>query len=127
MSKRMDPKVKAEWLTALRSGDYEQVQGRLRKTAEDGSKSYCCLGVLEDLSPLRQWLDDDRTVGLDGKTEPEAATLSYMACQWSGLESLSGYINLSPTVNRHFSVSLTELNDNGLTFEQIADVIEYAF
>jgi hypothetical protein len=38
---RMDPELKAKWVAALRSGEYQQTTGQLRK--RDG---YCCLGVL---------------------------------------------------------------------------------
>lgn len=41
----MDKKTKAKWLKALRSGKYEQGRGRLQRV-EDGSRQYCCLGVL---------------------------------------------------------------------------------
>lgn len=37
----MDPKVKAMWTEALRSGEYEQARGYLRT-----DNGYCCLGVL---------------------------------------------------------------------------------
>jgi hypothetical protein len=40
----MKPDVKQAWLTALRSGDYQQGQGYLRQ-----GDQYCCLGVLCDL------------------------------------------------------------------------------
>jgi hypothetical protein len=38
---QMDRKYKAEWLKALRSGEYQQARGKLY----DGT-GYCCLGVL---------------------------------------------------------------------------------
>jgi hypothetical protein len=37
----MNEQIKQRWIEALRSGEYEQTQGRLRD--ETG---YCCLGVL---------------------------------------------------------------------------------
>lgn len=37
----MDPKIKADWIAALRSGDYQQCEG----TLSDGV-GFCCLGVL---------------------------------------------------------------------------------
>ncbi len=43
--KRLSPELKAEWLKALRSGQYEQGRERLH---HDGQ--YCCLGVLAILS-----------------------------------------------------------------------------
>lgn len=47
----MDEAVKNAWTTALRSGEYVQGKGTLRRTHQDGSEaSYCCLGVLCDLA-----------------------------------------------------------------------------
>lgn len=48
----MDQELKQRWLTALRSGDYQQGRGRL-KTHRD---TYCCLGVLCDVSELGEWV-----------------------------------------------------------------------
>jgi hypothetical protein len=39
-----------EWITALRSGKYEQTQGHLRN-----GDSYCCLGVLCDVVDPKGW------------------------------------------------------------------------
>lgn len=40
----MDAEVKAKWVEALRSGDYQQKQHGM--FARWGDKRYCCLGVL---------------------------------------------------------------------------------
>ena len=40
----MKQKIKALWVAALRSGDYEQGIGQLRN-----ENKFCCLGVLCDL------------------------------------------------------------------------------
>jgi hypothetical protein len=39
----MDAALKAKWIEALRSGDYQQGPGKLHDT---NTNSYCCLGVL---------------------------------------------------------------------------------
>lgn len=46
----MNPDVKARWLAALRSGEYVQGQGRLRRHDADGTTYHCCLGVLCELA-----------------------------------------------------------------------------
>lgn len=46
----MNPEVKALWLNALRSGEYQQGTGKLKQTY-GGDQRYCCLGVLCDLKP----------------------------------------------------------------------------
>ncbi len=43
----LKPEVKEAWVTALRSGEYRQGQGRLRGGLIHDC--YCCLGVLVDL------------------------------------------------------------------------------
>ncbi len=37
----MNPEVKARWVAALRSGEYKQATGVLRR----GGKSFCCLAI----------------------------------------------------------------------------------
>lgn len=46
---KLKKRVKAQWLAALRSGDYGQGRGALRKRAANGDK-FCCLGVLCELA-----------------------------------------------------------------------------
>jgi hypothetical protein len=43
---KMLPKVKADWVAALRSGKYAQCQGVLKR-----DEGYCCLGVLVEICP----------------------------------------------------------------------------
>ena len=44
----MNPTIKAQWLEALRSGEYKQGREYLRQSNKD-TVLYCCLGVLCDL------------------------------------------------------------------------------
>lgn len=133
-----NPEIKAQWLHALRSGEYAQGQGHLR-TDED---KFCCLGVLTDLAVeagVAEWTPCD-SFGLYGDlfgveevlfegTDDERSVMNYLTAtprvlEWAGLngaESLkfgeSGYI---PGLDN----SLTRMNDNGMTFNEIADIIE---
>ena len=50
----MRVEVKREWLERLRSGEYEQIQGRLR--SDDG---YCCMGVLCEIIDPNKWQTRD--------------------------------------------------------------------
>lgn len=43
----MDAKIKADWIAALRSGEWKQARGQLHK---DGA--YCCLGVLCEVAGI---------------------------------------------------------------------------
>lgn len=40
---------KEVWTAALRSGNFEQGLGQLKRTLLSGNKEYCCLGVLEEV------------------------------------------------------------------------------
>lgn len=40
---------KEVWAAALRSGNYKQGLGQLKRTLLSGNKEYCCLGVLEEV------------------------------------------------------------------------------
>lgn len=53
----MNPEIKAKWLEALRSGNYKQGTGRLRKA----DNSYCCLGVLCDVIDPTKWMNTEDT------------------------------------------------------------------
>lgn len=51
---KMNPEIKQQWLTALRSGNYRQKGGRLRSLEKtlDGKgyeNCHCCLGVLAEV------------------------------------------------------------------------------
>jgi hypothetical protein len=46
---KLTKRLKAKWVKALRSGDYEQGHGCLR----DSAGGYCCLGVLAEVAGER--------------------------------------------------------------------------
>lgn len=130
----MKPEIKKLWVDALRSGKYEKGTGSLCKIIEDGTKLYCCLGVLTDLydqlQPESEWSTwDDGGVGSaayanrdgdDLAVEEEMAVLPYQVMHWAGLSSPNPKVE-----GRSFVRSLTHLNDaQGLPFTEIADAIE---
>ena len=111
-----------EWVDALRSGNYKQGQTRLF-TGWD--KSYCCLGVLSKIQGrLTENGCDGRdaqfNLAMDNPRQPElnsSGTLPkeiYFKCEKFESES------------EHYS-SLADLNDSGMTFEQIATLLELLF
>jgi hypothetical protein len=55
----MDAKLKAAWMKALRSGEYEQGRQRLRR-----GNDYCCLGVLCKVAGLE--IDPEHGNGVVG-------------------------------------------------------------
>lgn len=104
----MKQEVKDRWTTALRSGQYEQGQGQLKK---DGK--FCCLGVLCDV------------VGFDLDQPRPDVTSGFARRLWG---SASG-LGITPPVLSdllpfNLRNQLANLNDAGRTFPEIADRIE---
>lgn len=52
----MNKTLKTKWVKALRSGKYEQGQGKLRSLQDE----YCCLGVLASVTGCKWRKDEDR-------------------------------------------------------------------
>ncbi len=97
-----------EWLAALRSGGYEQAIG-VMKTHQGG---YCCLGLACELDQRITNLDDDPL--FDGQmVSPISAAIDVgdSATPWSWMTPAQGR-------------ALSEMNDNGSTFTEIADAWE---
>ena len=118
---------KEAWLDALRSGEYKQCRGALRKV-KGKTESFCCLGVLTDLvikdnSNCGEWRDNknyfNSSIGLH--------TLDHL-----GLPSLvKSYVELSSDFYSPGNIYtddgvivLANKNDKGASFKQIADMIE---
>src|SRR5689334_15838538 len=87
----MNTRIKKLWLKALRSGEYKQTTGTLRRRSTEGEYTYCCLGVLERLMC-------DET----GKRYPRKSILTPSTMKWAELDSLD------PQLGKH---SASWLND----------------
>ena len=94
----MDKELKAKWVAALRSGKYKQGQGRLRSVDD----TFCCLGVLADVEG-KTWELIQQVYVVDGE-------------RWAVYGS---YHLPTDAVGR-----LAHMNDEGSTFEELADYIE---
>lgn len=96
-----------KWVDALRSGEYKQTKGTLRREYCEGKVGYCCLGVAAALfegGPIR------------GGTL-FSCPITYNALKMKSADGLIGYYG--------FATSLANLNDNNnFTFSEIADIIE---
>lgn len=91
-----------QWVEALRSGNYKQGYGQLRK-----QDKFCCLGVACDIYDKNIWKGLPDKLGL----------LPEHVREWLGLSSNEGYY-----YNDHY---LTSDNDSlRLGFNKIADIIE---
>lgn len=115
----MNADIKAEWVNRLRSGEYEQGRSRLRT----GDK-YCCLGVLCEIA-VENGVIPEPTVDYDeiyrygGGNDNSISTLPETVVDWAGLGD-----NTEPTAPFADDVQLSVLNDNGCSFEAIANKIE---
>lgn len=125
----MNKALKDKWLAALRSGEYKQGMNCLMQESPEGERSYCCLGVLCDVSDTGEW--EQRTVGgevqeqfywrsMDNQGRPTINTADvpdHLAKPWGLLERSEP---LSDKQSR-----LMHMNDDGqFSFNEIADWIE---
>lgn len=126
----MKAEEKAEWVAALRSGDYTQAQHRLRIKG-----GFCCLGVKADLEVKKgngSWVQKEEDVLADAfyyqlNVDPlneEEETLTFMG----GIPK-----QIFPETNKYikdsdfdtFSNHLIRMNDtNKKSLSEIADWIE---
>lgn len=121
MNERMNPRVKAAWVAALRSGEYKQAVGQLK--AGDG---HCCLGVLCDLYAKEHAIANWTTSEL-GANDGEDEEPGVEVVHWAGLPCANPKVEIEATV-----APVSEFNDGwvknkkvgGRTFAEIADAIE---
>jgi hypothetical protein len=111
----MNPQIKQKWVSALRSGDYQQTQNRLHN-----EYGFCCLGVLCDLYIKENHLEWEPSTHYKNAYafQNMAKILPLSVRKWAGVEGCNPHINGGGS-------TLVRLNDSGSTFEQIADVIEH--
>jgi hypothetical protein len=131
--KERQAKARARWTAALRSGRYKQGKNRLatKPMHTSNENEYCCLGVAceEYLKAGGKRIDrDDAPRSLAyrelKKGEPvghlEALMLPEPVRDWLGLCDNTG----TTTDLVAGQASLTALNDNGMPFSKIADIID---
>jgi hypothetical protein len=134
MSKKMNPEVKAKWLSALRSGNFKQTREKL---TANNRQSYCCLGVLCEL--YRQETGNGRwkvNENYDGNYDNNKYAFLGADCmppdeviKWAGLPADSQNdvpVGERPRKWGHGveTVTIAGLNDDGKSFAEIADIIE---
>lgn len=117
MTQKMNPEIKQLWLGALRSGEYKQGARCLRSRR---GCALCCLGVLCDIHAKQtggEWYADrSGNRAYDG----EVSLLPSSVVEWAGLADEDPFV-IPPTVPGR---RLSSLNDNGMSFPEIADAIE---
>jgi hypothetical protein len=118
MTQQLTPNQQ-QWITALRSGGYTQGTACLHST--DG---FCCLGVA-----AKEFLTDDvKVTEVIDQYEEDYVTWSYDTDDECApdhvLKALGLYDSNGSSRTKDDLMMLTTLNDEGSTFEQIADIIE---
>uniref|UniRef100_C5CJL3 Uncharacterized protein n=1 Tax=Variovorax paradoxus (strain S110) TaxID=543728 RepID=C5CJL3_VARPS len=111
----MNPKVKATWVAALRSGEYQQGREQLKCDAE-----FCCLGVLCDLYAKEHGVAFD--FGLYGGGGDDELP-SSLVLEWAGLDSEDPQVEIDGA-RQNVSVHNDGAGTRSKTFAQIADAIE---
>ena len=111
----MNPQIKQKWVSALRSGEYQQGQYCLRT-----DNGFCCLGVLCDLYGKENNVEWDLVNdGGNYEFQYKEESLPISVMEWAGVENDNPYI-----IGDTGGTSLSLLNDSGSTFNEIADLIE---
>lgn len=123
MHRKNKERVRA-WVAALRSGVYEQTRGELRD-----KNGFCCLGVACDIynreTGKGSWCQrpDGVVDFIDGAAERSVGILTDEVRRWFGLRACNGSYGIAAlTHNRGYALS--DLNDGGASFGEIADIIE---
>lgn len=126
----MNNQVRQDWASALRSGNYIQIDGSLNA----GDNQYCALGVLCSLyiqqNPNRaMWVKEDgiykfaETYGSTVARKHNVVELPEVVKHWAGLEK-NNPIFLGPRQEEAVDI-ITANDDNGADFDEIADLVEF--
>ncbi len=142
----MNENIKSRWVAALRSGNYSQARGRL-----ESESHYCCLGVLCEIAVKDNIVDKYKTAegslyaSFSDPIDRGTAVLPIAVMEWAGLPTddpnpavILRHDEIPPSISKHDygdvflstgdgKTNLASLNDNGATFEEIADIIEKKF
>lgn len=110
-SNTLNQKFKRKWITALRSGDYEQGESVLKVPK---NQQYCCLGVACVVAGVR-------SCDISDKGLPSQLSAKLQA-------KLPPFFRSNEEDGDHEGlVALADMNDSGKTFAEIADYIEDNF
>jgi hypothetical protein len=116
MTKKQRAVIK-KWVEVLRSGKYRQGREALVARKPGKHVSYCCLGVLCNLA-VEEGIIEKHWRGGYGSNN-DIHYLPQKVQNWAGLQTIAGGFGKHPITD-----SLANLNDEGSSFKEIADVIE---
>ena len=103
-----------KWVAALRSGEFKQGEGYLNNKG-----THCCLGILCELALIEGKVPGyrDKSRITNYGDDELVFLLPYEVKRWSGVWDSFG-------ANRKTGKTLSDMNDNGVPFKEIADIIE---
>lgn len=90
------------WVEALESGKYQQTESTLKRTLEDGSLGFCCLGVYMDVHGKKV-----RAEKFDSDHEGSEKHYNY----------------LRKVIKKEVVEDGVSMNDQGYSFQDIAQMI----
>lgn len=125
----MNQDVKARWLHKLETEDIPQLTGYLGNA--QGAR--CCLGVLCDIAVEDGIIDAPRVTHLRPGSETyiygldQLATLPHEVMEWAGLDSTNGGYSNNDPAKYGYDRALSDDNDSGMPFSEIAKIIREKF
>jgi hypothetical protein len=113
MYEKLDPEFKEKWVSALRSGEFEQGLHRLYL-----NNTYCCLGVAGELCGISPSEMENKGVFIVDPLD--------VACENTLLinDGILPKQIIGESTSNNIVYELTSMNDNGSSFNKIADWIE---
>jgi hypothetical protein len=122
-----DKALIANWIVALRSGYYKQVQSKLYDECADG---YCCLGVLckvaganfEDFDTGEEDVWDDSTIKWENRPIKDGANLALNDDELLDPDFMES-IGIPDNIASH----LVDMNDGNIWDETLGDTKKYTF
>ena len=114
----MKRSIAMKWAKALESGRYKQGKRALRTRTDNGKLSYCCLGVLCNITKTTKWKHNNDSP--HGSLYGEAGILPTEIAKKVGMNTASPVLMSETGVVS----TLVTLNDKmGYTFKQIAKLV----
>lgn len=127
----MKQNILKKWVENLRSGKFEQGKAALRSN----DNKYCCLGVLCETIKEEMGISwQSNANGFGYYFDDRYDILPYSVVNYCGIPGSTGdlkieYITdeINDSGGHEAYTSLTELNDHGLSFLDIANIIEHEY
>ena len=120
----MKTEARNAWVAALRSGEFEQTKHVLQD-----HYGHCCLGVCASIFADTLDIEVNKVLFREGEGfevyyDFQAQVLPKKVADHVGLNSVEGVFSEIRMEGAQMGDTLTSLNDAGMSFDQIADVLE---